>query len=158
MRRIHAGPDRLILRHSATLAALSSGGGTLGFAGMALTRWAEKAGTEAAPPAILAAICAALFAALARREEVIFDRESGRVTLSSLSVFGRRTDAWPLARLDRAILGLDPSEAGTPEPRLARVELTLSDGARIPLSAVYRSGAGAEDAVRAVNAWLEGRY
>lgn len=141
-------PSQLILAHAPWLLGAGLIVCILGcaFAGLTLLFAGETRGllTLAAGTAIPAM----LFAAMVQRDQIIFDRVSGTVTL-------QRQTLW---RYSRDTLALEDVHGATTQilSDTARPILEVGRPPRpYPLIEAYVSGPGPERAVQTINGWLE---
>jgi hypothetical protein len=149
-------PERLILRRRPWVLGLLLSAILLLFIGIGLSKLLAGEVEEAGKLALLVAMFAVAFAVFVRQDVAIFDRPSGQIALRRAGVFGQAETLHPLDGLDHAEIGTD--EGGDPDnPRtLTRPVLVYADGRKVPMTSVFSSGAGAGNAVRAINGWLGG--
>lgn len=140
-------PSQLILAHAPWLL----GGGLIvciiacAAAGLALMAAGETAGLWTVLGG--AGIPLALFALCIKRNQAIFDAQTGTVTLQ------RRT----LRRYEAQVIPLDQvREAALEEIRNTARPVLITETARIPLVEAHEGGNAPRRAVQTINTWLDG--
>jgi hypothetical protein len=146
-------PDRLILRARPWVLGLGLIAGMLIFAAIALQELLDGRPTEAAKLSLLLGAFFLCFAVFVRQEVAVFDRPSGLVAIRSATIFGQREVTHSLSGLIEARVETWPGASSSSGRPTRRPVLVFPKGKILPLSQVYRSGPGAADAARAINAW-----
>ena len=153
MRVVKNTAERLELRGSAWMMGIIVGAFLAVFIAVALRALLSGDLKQAALLGLVAVMLAVVGAVFVRHESAIFDGPAGQVSIGSVSVLGRRKTIRPLAGLKGARLEARPAEKAFDKPA-ERVLLEWSDGSRLPVSALFKSGRVAGDASRAINEWL----
>ncbi|MBL9052850.1 MAG: hypothetical protein JNN02_03880 [Tabrizicola sp.] len=90
-------------------------------------------------------------ALMVRRVRLTFERDAGKVTRTSRSVFGLTQASYPLDRVAEARVGVKSDSDGT----TYRTELRLRDPDQtVPFTTYYTSGSRPGQMAEAVNDWL----
>ncbi len=147
-------PERLMLRRRPWALGIGLICALLILAAIGLSKFMAGEQDEAGKLLLLFGIFAVVFAVFVRQEVVIFDRAADAVMIRSASVFGAREKLHPLEGCRRAIVEKDRNDSSDSKRPTFRPVLDYRDGTKIPLTGIYTGGNGAEETVRAVNAWL----
>lgn len=152
MKVVRHTPEQLILAHAPWLlgGALIVSIVAFSAAGLALIFDGEYRGLPTL--GLGAGIPLLIFALAIKRDQAIFDRISGQVTLQRQSLTRYSRAVFPMSRIQGAEL---EEMADT-----ARAVLIVQSETGLnthPLVEAYRSGNGAHNAVRLINDWLEAR-
>lgn len=146
--------NHLMLRARPWLLGLGIGAAMLLFAAIAIAEISAGDQEAANGPLILLVLFAVAFAVFVRQDEVTFDRPAGTISIRRRTVFGGATSVQPLAGLRRASVEVHKDDVAGHRKATCRPVLEFHNGPNVPLTPVYSAGTGADQAVKAVNAWL----
>ena len=157
MKLLSSTPERLVLRARPVILGIGLACAMLLFAAIWLAKFFSEDHSELTALALLFGLFAVVFMVFVRQEVAVFDRPSNTLTLRSVGVFGAREQFRPLAEVTKAVLQTAPTDSDSKGGPCQRAALNFSSGPPLPLSGTYSSGPSADQAVKAINLWLNPR-